>query len=467
MTLEEFIDHFDTPVRASSGGWITNCPAHDDSHASLSFTEEGDGKILLYCHAGCRPEDIVTSLGLTMRDLFPADQEHVYTYRDEQGEDLYDVVRRPGKEFAQRRYIEDGLTEWGLGDTRRVLYKLPELLEAAPESWVFIVEGEKDAEAFIDRGYVATCNVGGAGKWQDEYSEFLRGRKVAIVQDKDEAGRKHAAQVMLSLKKHGAEEIRLYEARKGKDAYDHFAHGYDVEDLIEPSFFQPLDFTSPVQDVRWVFESYIAVGDLALASGVPGLGKSWFTMGLAKAMADDDKLFLGHQIMSGRVLYFDEENPLDVIVARMVQKLGLRNYENIRYIAGGGIRLDTHPELLMQEVMVYQPQLIVIDSLARVHAKEENSFAEMSEILNHVLKPLARETGAAVLLIHHSDKAGHGPRGSGDIEAAVDVSIELKGASGAGAFGLRVRKSRRRKSDDGMFVTITDLPGIGTRLEHH
>lgn len=466
MNIDALIDELEG-VRQRGGYFIARCPAHEDLHQSLQVSEREDGSIGIHCHAGCSPEAVMAALGHHTRDLFPEQQEHIYVYEDEDRSPLYEVVRKPGKEFFQRRYLEDGTKENGLNDTRRVLYMLPDVLAADPGRWVFVVEGEKDAEAFWDRGYVATCNVGGAGKWTEDYSRALVGKKISIVQDRDDAGRKHASQVMLSLRKAGVETVRLLEARKGKDAFDHFAAGYDVEDFIEPSFFTPLDFTKPAPLVEWVFDGYIARGDLALVSGVPGLGKSWFTMGLATAVANSHPEFLGRAIQPGRVLYFDEENPQDVIVTRMVQKLGHTAWDNMRYIAAEGLRLDTHPELLMQEVMVYQPRLIIIDSLARVHAKEENSFAEMSEILNQVLKPLARDTGAAVILIHHSDKAGHGPRGSGDIEAAVDVSIELKGAPGAGAFGCRIRKSRRRKSDDGMFVTITDVPGMGTRLEVH
>src|SRR5215210_4406192 len=49
---------------------MSYCPAHEDHHnPSLSLKAE-DGRLLLHCFAGCRPEDIVSKIGLQMKDLF-------------------------------------------------------------------------------------------------------------------------------------------------------------------------------------------------------------------------------------------------------------------------------------------------------------------------------------------------------------------------------------------------------------
>ena len=50
---------------------------------------------------------------------------------------------------------------------------------------VFIVEGEKDADNLNAIGIPATTNPMGAGKWRDEYSEFLRGADVVILPHND------------------------------------------------------------------------------------------------------------------------------------------------------------------------------------------------------------------------------------------------------------------------------------------
>ncbi|GEM_PF-3815252 len=82
-------------------------------------------------------------------------------------------------------------------------------------------------------GFVAICNVGGAGQWRDEYGEHLRGRPVAILADNDDAGRRHILQVARSL--HGkASSIKVIEfdglPEKG-DVSDWLDAGHTVDEL--------------------------------------------------------------------------------------------------------------------------------------------------------------------------------------------------------------------------------------------
>jgi hypothetical protein len=55
---------------------------------------------------------------------------------------------------------------WNTHGVERVLYRLPELKAAVGKERVYIVEGEKDADAIRAVGGVATTNEGGTGKWK-------------------------------------------------------------------------------------------------------------------------------------------------------------------------------------------------------------------------------------------------------------------------------------------------------------
>lgn len=174
----------------------------------------------------------------------------VYPYVDEDGAELFFVCRYQvsddEKTFRQYRLL-DG--EWKpLGDQRRVLYRLPEVLEHIASNSrepLRVAEGEKDVDAIFAAGGVATTNPMGAGKWSDDYSELLRGaRNVEVVVDLDPdskrrsdtgltPGEAHALMVRDSLRRVAGVDPALVCARHGKDAHDHLAAGHRLDDLQE------------------------------------------------------------------------------------------------------------------------------------------------------------------------------------------------------------------------------------------
>ena len=117
-----------------------------------------------------------------------------YDYCDESGAYLYSVDRlerevngKREKKFRQRRG-----DVFGLGDVRRVLYNLPQVL---PAPRVFIVEGEKDVETLRKRGIVATTNSGGANYWREDFNAAFTGKAVIIIADNDAPGLEHAEKI--------------------------------------------------------------------------------------------------------------------------------------------------------------------------------------------------------------------------------------------------------------------------------
>jgi Protein of unknown function (DUF3631) len=237
MTLPDLLHRFNGYHRAGDG-YRVKCPGHDDRIPSLSLTEK-DAKILLHCHAGCEPQAIVKALGLKMSDLFTearprehkakGEPEAVYQYTDEKGTLLFEVVRFPGKQFRQRR--PDGKGGWikKLDGVRRVLYRLPEILAAKS---VLICEGEKDVETARKLGLTANCNPHGAGKWRAEYSEFLAGKRGAVIADADEPGRLHAAHVAGSLFGK-VEALKVVELAGAKDLSEWLERGGTRETLLD------------------------------------------------------------------------------------------------------------------------------------------------------------------------------------------------------------------------------------------
>lgn len=256
-------------VTESANGWEARCPCRqDDRNPSLSIKENDDGKIVMYCHrnGGCGTADILKACGMEMKDLFPKDDSRLadiqypksdkpklkfvakYEYTDENGTLLFEKVRytEPDgkKTFRQRKPDGSGGWTYKLGDTPKVLYNLPAVLEAkANGDPIFLVEGEKDADALIALGACATTMPGGAGKWLDIHTQALAGAVVDIILDDDEPGRRHAHLVNRLLTEAGS-DVAIWKCPTHKDIYDHLQSGSGTDEL------QPV----PASDLAGEFE---------------------------------------------------------------------------------------------------------------------------------------------------------------------------------------------------------------------
>jgi hypothetical protein len=236
-------------IDSHRGYWMVQCPVHEDRKASLSLAQ-GDAGAVLYCQAGCETSAILDVLKLGWADLFdeprkareqaPRRVVAEYKYTDEDGELLFVKVRYEPKDFRVKRPDGRGGWTYKLGGTRRVMYRLPDVLAAIRDrKTVFLVEGEKDADRLAGLGYTATCNFDGAAKagyrpkWRPEYGDMLREADVVIVRDRDEAGEGHARAAYADLKAKAA-SVRVVQAAvtsKGADLSDHLNAGHSVSDL--------------------------------------------------------------------------------------------------------------------------------------------------------------------------------------------------------------------------------------------
>jgi len=95
-------------VKRTGSGYIARCPAHDDQRPSLAISKGNDGKVLLYCHAGCKYEDIIKSLNMDVMDTNKPNRRIIaeYNYTDEAGKLLFQKIRYEPKDFRCR--IPDG-----------------------------------------------------------------------------------------------------------------------------------------------------------------------------------------------------------------------------------------------------------------------------------------------------------------------------------------------------------------------
>lgn len=244
-------------VRSSSNGWEARCPCrNDDNNPSLSIALGQDDKVLATCHRGqgCSIVEICQSVGLKVTDLYPPRKEErklslvaTYDYRNEKGELLFQKQRfvdQWGKKtFRQRRPdpANPGKYIFSLDDTPKILYKLPEIIEAKKNSEIiWLVEGEKDADNISKLGFCATTPPNGAGKWLDIHTRALEGAQVWIVADNDIVGRQHAQTVAKTLEKNGCTVISWVPPNNFKDVSELLGAGKSLDDLIELKNAEPL-----------------------------------------------------------------------------------------------------------------------------------------------------------------------------------------------------------------------------------
>lgn len=432
-------------------GWRAKCPVHQGhSDNSLHLWEEGDN-LRVHCFSGCLAKDILGVLGVAGPARQETPYEAVYSYRDLQGYVLYQVVRLPGKQFRQRRPdpVEPGKWHWDTKGVGLVLYHLPEIQQAITlKQPIYLVEGEKDVETLRALGLVATCNRGGAMKWDDSYTVELQGADVIILPDNDKPGKDHAALIAGRLR--GSVRrltvVTLPDLPDHGDVSDWLAAGHTLKDLqalvatASPTVEQPhlvLTRFSDVEpeDVSWLWQPYIPLKKLTILEGDPGQGKTYLMLAIAAAITHgyslpDQRGRVPPPHMDwGTVLYMSGEDDLaDTLVPRAM-KAGA-NRERLIAIRGWSSGGEVEPfsfaqlSLLNDAIRDTRARLVIIDPIqAFIGAQVDIHRTNEVRPLMTQLKNIAEAQRCAILIIRHltkgPGKALYRGQGSVDFTAAA------------------------------------------------
>lgn len=235
--------------------WACRCPCHDDKKASL-IVSRGENGVMVNCLAGCNWQDIKNTLqemGLIKRKQkkdvnveprpavevthwpdkelprmqkqivrTPRKQSVAYIYKGLDGKEAFRKERHAGKVFYFK-YPDNKKPD------KRPIYNLQALPLA---DTIYICEGEKDADALISRGLVATTNATGAANWDDTNDDVFTGKNIIICEDKDDAGALRTEKLAARFNDR-ANSVRVLHFRnldrdKGYDVSDWIAEGNDV-----------------------------------------------------------------------------------------------------------------------------------------------------------------------------------------------------------------------------------------------
>ncbi len=207
------------------GAPLRQCPAHLDSTPSLSVKAGADGRALVHCFAGCRTEDVLLALGISWRHLYDepwlTPDQHLAVARPRLS--FPPVVLRSGSpastgmrlvgvhEYGKRwrleryRHPATGAKDlrWftlrngaaipgllGVALSELPLYRENEVhMAVGAGELVVVCESESSVDALCSAGIYATTWAGGAATPQaDRLAYVLRGARVLLVPDHDEAG---------------------------------------------------------------------------------------------------------------------------------------------------------------------------------------------------------------------------------------------------------------------------------------
>jgi len=472
-------------VRRSGDSWQAQCPGHDDSTPSLSVKELEDGVVLLCCHAGCPPERVLHTIGLTFTDLYPDRHEHgtaptagsdvvaTYDYADESGKVLFQVRRTKEKKFLQYHPDDNGGWVKGVQGVRRVPYRLPWLLGVAKAGGLlFLVEGEKDVHTLEGMGFVATTTPGGANAWRDEYAPHFQGARVVVLPDNDDAGQGYAEKAAAALRGVAAEVcvVALPGLKAKGDVTDWVRAGGTrevLEKLTQPRrprrpvtseeatalFLADLDRRArgEVRGLPWP-PSWSRLGEaigplepgtLTVIAARPSMGKTIF--------AQQYQAFLSDR--GFRVLYVSRELTPERLVRRHLVregasiqrlKIGKLTEEDLqakeRYLErqrSWSVLYD-HVSRTTAEIgkvaSEHQAECIMVDYLQRLAYNEEKEYAALTRLANE-FQDLALDMDIPVILVSQLSRPlkgqDHKPptmsdvRGSGAIEERAATIVLL------------------------------------------
>ncbi|MGH3834076.1 MAG: AAA family ATPase [Pseudonocardiaceae bacterium] len=440
MNLSSILSVLDD-LHSVKGGYKALCPAHEDNVPSLSVSKGNNQEVLLHCHAGCEYDEIRRALVRRMQ----TDLACSYLYRNAEGDVIGEVVRSYDgdgrKRFFQKVRVGEKWRNGSSDELKGIPYNLPAVLDAVTRGKkVFIVEGEKDADRLAEEGHIATCNVGGVAMgWKDEHSGWLNGcRRVYVIADDDDPGRKHAWRTYDSIVRiGGVGKVSVHYSALGKDISDHLDQDGQLRELreLERDVVEEIGVSTFVSGASFVFDTPAEVPaiwglngkEILWAEGQgltivapQGVGKTSLASLLVEGLLGLSESVLGFPIRQCEGLaYLAMDRPYQIASAmrRVFEPHGREILETKRFQVWAGPPEDDfgrYPEALPEMIEEAGCNFVIVDTLkdAVLRLTDEAAAQGWNSAVQHCLKK-----GIQVCVLHHPTK--HTGR---DADKPIDLS---------------------------------------------
>lgn len=244
------------------------------------------------------------------------------------------------------------------------------------------------------------------------------------------------------------------------------------------------EFLLDSEPVKWICEPFIAEQSIGIIGGLPESRKSWIMLDLAIEVARGGGKWLGKfDVKSGKVLLIDQERSKSEVQRRIKALIAGKDLnakelkDNLFVRAGTTTRIDLQHsfDALRKEVGELKPDLILVDSFATFHTKEESNRMEIQQVMER-LKQLRTEFGCSILLIHHETKASYQNHKEGSdpsymdlagnvaIPAAAEMCISVVKHDDDSSFVHHTKSTQGTKSAP-FLVKVVDLNAEKTKIE--
>jgi AAA domain len=243
-------------------------------------------------------------------------------------------------------------------------------------------------------------------------------------------------------------------------------HGYKVFTLAQLNRVH-------IPDKEVLLEPWLTSYSAALCFAPSGVGKSWFGLSIAVAIAGGGEIFGWQADKPRRVLIIDGELDLGTLrdrAQRIIPAIPGADpatvHDNLIFWPGSG-QLDavSMPSMSNEDdheayvSMVRQTgaEFVLLDNLAMLSDVTDDNSAAAVHPIQKLLKTMRHKTGTAILLIHHSKKGNGGGednfRGSSHLKTVLDQTIELqridtRAATKGAAFRVHFHKDRNARARD-------------------
>lgn len=172
-----------------------------------------------------------------------------------------------------------------------------------------------------------------------------------------------------------------------------------------------IDFDAEPHKLDFVLPGLLA-GTVGLLVAPGASGKSFWLLQAALSIASGEKLAGFQADTTGEVLYINAEDPTEIVQNRLISMGALLDKEarekaiiDTSIVDMRGKMLDITDNKHLESIieLAYGVRLIIVDTLSRIHTADENNNGEMSGVVSR-LEKVAKETGAAILVAHHTNK---------------------------------------------------------------